>query len=172
MPRPILVVDASLSFLEPPLKEANLRVVVPRDGTLEPVIKSELLPHRILVTRNTEGFLDDAPIHEYGIIGLEGLPLVDMASELAQNETAKLISRAVSGFDLGSHRTGVFADAETIWHAYISADSVTASGSHIVSLNHRSSDSRDGSISLGCRQSSRSATKRLSRAQSIPGLSC
>lgn len=89
MARAVFVVDENVDFLGPSLKEANFRVFVPHKGMTDPQIKEELLAHRIIVTRNTKDFIDDAPIYDYGIIGLEGLPFVDSAPKLANNTTAR-----------------------------------------------------------------------------------
>lgn len=58
------------------------------------------------MTNNTKDFLDDAPLLDYGIIGLESLPFIDSAGEYADNSTAQMISKAISNFDLISKRTG------------------------------------------------------------------
>lgn len=52
------------------------------------------------------GFLDDAPVLDYGIIGLDALPVIDPTSEYKENRTAQLISKAILDFDLVSERCG------------------------------------------------------------------
>jgi len=106
MARAILVVDENVSALGPALRDANFRVVLPRSGMSDATIREELLAHRILITNNTKDFLDDAPVFEYGIIGLEALPFIDPASTYRDNQTVQLISKAISSYRLISKRTG------------------------------------------------------------------
>ena len=68
--------------------------------------KKVLLAHRILVTKNTKDFLADAPVLDYGIIGLEALPFVYPSNEFKSNLTAQMISKAVSEHSMIAERTG------------------------------------------------------------------
>lgn len=61
MARGYLVIDESVSYLEKPLKEANFRTTTPPQGLEDAKIKETLLGNRIIVTKNTKDFLDDAP---------------------------------------------------------------------------------------------------------------
>lgn len=106
MARATLVVDENVDFLIEPLKEANFHVLKPPKGMEDFEIKKVLLAHRILVTRNTKDFLDDAPVLDYGIIGLEALPFVDPAHDYKSNLTAQMISKAVTAHSLVAERTG------------------------------------------------------------------
>lgn len=106
MARGFLIVDENVSFLEKPLEEANFHVDTPDKGWEDPKIKKRLLGNRIIVTRNTKDFIDDAPVYDYGIIGLEGLPFIDSSPTYAQNATAKLISKVYREFKLHSERSG------------------------------------------------------------------
>lgn len=106
MARATLVVDENVAFLVNPLEEANFHVFTPDKGMSDFNIKKKLLSHRILVTKNTKDFLADAPVLDYGIIGLDALPFVDPSAEYRTNETAKIISQAVSDFSLVAERTG------------------------------------------------------------------
>jgi hypothetical protein len=106
MARATLVVDENVDFLGTPLQEANFHIVIPHKGMDDFDIKKELLAHRILVTKNTKDFLDDSPVLDYGIIGLEALPFVDPARDYKTNQTAKLISKAIMDFGLISERSG------------------------------------------------------------------
>lgn len=106
MARATIVVDENIASLAPALREANFRVITPSKGLSDHEIKQNLLAHRMLVTNNTKDFLDDAPVLDYGIIGLEALRFVDPASEYKDNKTAQMISKAVSDFDLVSERSG------------------------------------------------------------------
>ena len=106
MARATLVVDENVSFLCPALKEAKFHVVSPQKGVQDHEIKRSLLVHRTLVTKNTKDFLSDAPVFDYGIIGLEGLAFIDADLTLEKNKTAQMISRAVSDFSLVSERSG------------------------------------------------------------------
>ena len=63
-------------------------------------IKEELLYHRIIVTRNSADFIQDAPVHEYGVISLAHLSFVDPNPDYAKNKTAQMISKALSDYSL------------------------------------------------------------------------
>jgi hypothetical protein len=104
--RATLVIDENVSFLEKPMKDANFHTVVPPKGMEDFEIKKVLLAHRVIITKNTKDFLDDAPVLDYGIIGLEALPFIDPAGEYKDNTTAQMISKAISEFGLISKRTG------------------------------------------------------------------
>ena len=106
MARAVLVVDENVEVLVSAFKEANFRVLVPPKGMKDPDIKRLLLEHRIIVTKNTADFLDDAPVFEYGIIGLEALSFIDPAKTYKENQTVQLISKAISEFSLISGRPG------------------------------------------------------------------
>jgi hypothetical protein len=58
------------------------------------------------VTKNTQDFLDDAPVFDYGIIGLEALRFIDSSSSYKKNKTVQMISKAISKHGLISKRTG------------------------------------------------------------------
>jgi len=81
-------------------------VLAPKAGLKDFDIREALLSHRILVTRNTPDFLADAPVLDYGIIGLEALPFIDPDKSCGRNPTAKMISEAVTEHDLASKRAG------------------------------------------------------------------
>lgn len=106
MARATLVVDENVNFLEHALKEANFHIIAPHKGMDDFEIKKMLLAHRMIVTKNTKDFLADAPVLDYGIIGLEALPFVDPAKDYKGNKTAQMISKAVSEFSLAAERTG------------------------------------------------------------------
>jgi hypothetical protein len=103
MARATLVVDENVGFLASPLKEANFHIIQPHSGMKDPDIKKILLAHRIIVTKNTKDFLADAPVYDYGIIGLEA---VDPAKDYKNNKTAQMISTAISEHNLISNRSG------------------------------------------------------------------
>jgi hypothetical protein len=96
MARGVIVLDADLTGLTPALREANIKVVEIPPGTKDTLVVRNYLFHRVVVTRNTKDFLEDAPIHEYGIISLEGLTFIDMSPSFAENRTARLISQEIS----------------------------------------------------------------------------
>ena len=106
MARGFLVVDENVSFLEHPLEQANFHVDTPDKGLSDAKIKKRMLGNRVLVTKNTKDFLDDAPVYDYGIIGLEALSFVDPAPKYEQNKTAQMISSAYREFELHSERSG------------------------------------------------------------------
>ncbi len=47
-------------------------------------------------------FVEEAPIHEYGIVSLEALSVIDMIPSFAANPTARLISQGISTYRLWS----------------------------------------------------------------------
>jgi hypothetical protein len=100
MARGVIVLDESVAGLAPALREANIKVVELPAGTADAVIRQNYLFHRILVTRNAEDFVEEAPIHEYGIISLEKLKCIDSSPSFATNETARLISHEISAYGL------------------------------------------------------------------------
>jgi hypothetical protein len=100
--RGVLVVDEDVQALASALRGANIKVVVLPPETKDEKIKEELLYHRIMVTRNSADFIHDAPIHEYGVISLANLSVVDTAPEYAKNKTAQMISKALSDYNLWS----------------------------------------------------------------------
>ena len=103
--RATLVVDENVAFLAQPLKDHfNFRVVVPTAGMADDQIKNDLLGHRILLTKNTKDFIDDAPRFDYGIIALHDLKFIDPQPG-AGNVTCKLISAAVRKYKLVSRVT-------------------------------------------------------------------
>ena len=106
MARGFLVVDENVAFLESALEQANFHVDTPDKGLSDAKIKKRMLGKRVLVTKNTKDFLGDAPVYDYGIIGLEALPFIDPAASYAQNTTAQLISEAYREFELHSERSG------------------------------------------------------------------
>jgi hypothetical protein len=106
MARGFLVVDENVSFLEPALEQANFHVATPDKGLEDPLIKKRLLGNRIFVTKNTRHFLDDAPVYDYGIIGLEALTFLDPSATYQENVTAQLISAAFRKFRLHAERGG------------------------------------------------------------------
>lgn len=106
MARAVLVVDENVKSLAPALREANFRIVVPPEAMSDEDIKASMMSHRILVTKNTKDFLKDAPIFEYGIISLEALKFIDSDMTYKKNSTARMISEAISEFNLVSERGG------------------------------------------------------------------
>lgn len=100
MARGVIVLDENVAVLAAALREANIKVVEIPAGTEDTLIIQNFLFHRILVTRNTRDFLEEAPIHEYGIISLEKLSFIDSSPAFSTNKTARLISQAISGYGL------------------------------------------------------------------------
>ena len=109
MARGVIVLDETVAGLAAALREANIKVVEIPAGMTDAVIRQNYLHHRIVVTRNTKTFLDEAPIHEYGIVSLEGLSLIDEHLSFADNRTARLISHEISAFGLWSKGASVSA---------------------------------------------------------------
>lgn len=79
MARASLVVDENIDHLAGPLREANFRIRVPKKGMSDEDIKELMLDNAIFVTNNSKDFIDDAPIYNYGIIGLEAI-FIDSAT--------------------------------------------------------------------------------------------
>jgi hypothetical protein len=92
--RAVLVVDEGVACLAAALKEANFLVISVDSRIREDGFRRSLLSDRILVTASTPAFLEDAPIVEYGIIGLDALPAVDAVGTYKKNTTARMISTA------------------------------------------------------------------------------
>ncbi|MBI2377404.1 MAG: hypothetical protein HYV07_25610 [Deltaproteobacteria bacterium] len=84
----------------------NLRVIVPEAGMSDDRIKSQLLPNRIIITRNAKDFVYEASSYDYGIIGLENLSYIDPEPDPGKNQTAQLISKAIIDHGLWSKRSG------------------------------------------------------------------
>lgn len=98
--RGVVILDKGLSRLESALRQGNI-LVVNRPGPLvDGNRKAAILAHRILLTKRPGGFIDDAPVYEYGIVSLKGLRTIDFAASYRDNKTAKLISVALSRYGL------------------------------------------------------------------------
>jgi hypothetical protein len=101
--RRVLVVDDDLEDLAPALVAANFRVVRASVSELSADELGSVLGQRVLVTRETQGhYINYAPIHEFGIIGLDALPHIDHSRDYATNATAQLLSRAFLEHKLAS----------------------------------------------------------------------
>lgn len=117
--RGVLVVEENVQTIAVPLRAANIRVIVPRPGMTDDVIKSELLPGRIFVTKSAEDFIYDASSYDYGIVSLDKLESVDPTSDPAKNTTVTLISRALIEHKLWTKRHGfILVLAENGKHRY------------------------------------------------------
>lgn len=74
MARGVLVLDENVKHLEVPLMNLNIRVIKPpKSDMTDEDIKKSLLLKRILVTNNSQDFISDASVYEYGIIATEGI---------------------------------------------------------------------------------------------------
>jgi len=102
MARGVIVLDSNVVGLAAALREANIKVVEIPAEISEAVVRHGWLPHRILVTHDAKDFLNDAPIDEFGIVSLEKLKSIDTSPSFADNLTAQLISRGISGYGLWS----------------------------------------------------------------------
>lgn len=98
--RGVVVLDHGLGQLTSALREANILVVKPPASLVDDKSKQEFLSQRILITERPDGFIDDAPVYEYGIVSLKELPAIDFAASFQDNKTAKLISVALSRYGL------------------------------------------------------------------------
>jgi hypothetical protein len=100
MARGVVVLDQDLSGLESALREANILVVTPRSELNDGLTKQLLLSHRIVITTKPADFIQDAPVHEYGVVALDRLATVDTNPHFETNKTARLISSALSSLGL------------------------------------------------------------------------
>ncbi|MBI2372375.1 MAG: hypothetical protein HYV07_00110 [Deltaproteobacteria bacterium] len=105
MARGTVVLDENASMLEAALRSQNIRVIRPRAGATDDQIKEEILPNRIIITRNSKDFVRDASSYDYGIIALEGLRFLDPEPTRA-NRTVRLISDALQDHGLWARRHG------------------------------------------------------------------
>lgn len=106
MSRGTVIVDENVQALAGALRKRNLRVIIPRQGMDDATIKSELLPHRIFITKNAKDFVYEASSYEYGIIALENLSFIDPEPDPTKNKTAQIISKAIIDHGLWSKRHG------------------------------------------------------------------
>jgi hypothetical protein len=102
--RAVLVLDDSVSFLAPALRVANFWAFrAPPGVTLADfAMRDILLARRILITRNAPDYLDDAPVLDFAIIGLDALPEVFTSDTYLGSATVKMLSRAVTRHRLAS----------------------------------------------------------------------
>lgn len=68
MARGLLVVDENVNALAEELRNKNFRIIVPPMRTDDATIVEAYCAHRILITTNVDGFVELAPIYEFGII--------------------------------------------------------------------------------------------------------
>ncbi len=100
MARGVVVLDDNAAALESALRAANILVVTPPTNWSDPVIREQLLSHRMIITTTPAEFVDDAPVYEYGIIALDKLSSIDPALDYAKHTTVRLISTALTKFGL------------------------------------------------------------------------
>jgi hypothetical protein len=98
--RAALVLDESVCFLASALRDANFQIIKLSHDT-DSEMRKDLLAHRIVVTKETAPYLDDA----HGIVGLDAFAGLDASLEHAENKTAQAISKAVSEFGLSFQRS-------------------------------------------------------------------
>jgi hypothetical protein len=101
-----LVVDATTDGLAAALGDANFHVVRAGSALLGYEERRTLLSHRILITTETASYHADAPVLDFGVVGLDALAVVDAAETYSENTTALLISSAVTERHLISVRGG------------------------------------------------------------------
>jgi len=102
--RAALVLDPSARFLSDALKDANFQVIA-LSSDADSEARKNLLAHRIVVTKETTPYLDDAPVLDYGVVGLDALGGLDASLEYAENMIAQVISKAVAEFGLTFERS-------------------------------------------------------------------
>jgi hypothetical protein len=102
--RATLVLDVSVCFLESALKDANFQVIA-LNSAVDPDARRDLFAHRIVVTKRTAEYLLDAPVLDYGVIGMDALAWLDASLDHAENRTAQMISEAIAEFGIASKRS-------------------------------------------------------------------
>jgi len=100
--RCVLVLDETTACLAPALRDANFWVIASDAETSSYDVRSWLLPGRILVTRATADYIDDAPVIDYGVVGLDALPNLATSESYRGNGTVRMMSRALTRFRLAS----------------------------------------------------------------------
>lgn len=93
--KPRLVVDENLQMLVAPLRAKGYKVDVPTPGMSDEDIQEKILPHKVLITRNTKDFATDAAYFEYSILALENLHYIDSDPNPDKNQTVRLILKAM-----------------------------------------------------------------------------
>jgi hypothetical protein len=102
--RAALVLDPSVRFLLDALKDGNFQVIA-LSGDADSEARRNMLAHRIVVTKETPPYLDDAPVLDYGIVGLDAFAGLDASPTYDENPTAQIISKAVAEFGLPFERS-------------------------------------------------------------------
>lgn len=106
MARMSLLIDENVNYLLPALQGANFKCVTPKAGMSDEDIQEQMLPGRVLITNNTKDFIDGIPVHDYGVIGLEALRFIDPSPTYKDNQTVRMISKAISDHKIVSNRSG------------------------------------------------------------------
>ncbi len=109
MARSLVVIDENLTQLAPGMKALNIHVIMPKPGESDEDIADRLLVSRIFITQNTKNFLNYAPGFSIGIIGLEGLKLVD-TDPTVKNKTIQIILDAIIQFQLWSKKSEFYLE--------------------------------------------------------------
>ena|ERR1700681_3248057 len=95
----ILILDENLSELAPELQKRNFRVyAIPAGMKDEEIVRLGVLPHKPLVTANTQDFIHGLEDYEFSIIDCFNVGSLEMTL------LAKMISDAWRDFQLGSKR--------------------------------------------------------------------
>jgi len=102
--RATLVLEPELAPLERALTDGNFTAIV-ADRLTSVERRNELLAGRIVITRDAASYIDDAPVLEFGIIGLDALGSdIYIGPTLPESATAQVISKAFLDFGLGNER--------------------------------------------------------------------
>ena len=129
MARGFLVLDANDALgLADALSQMNFHTItiqVPKGqhkkGLSDDQIIKEKLGGRILITKNAKDFIAAAPIYDFGIISLEDLSFIDK-DKSQKNKTAKMISKAITEFSLGSQKAFILTLKATGKHQFTALD--------------------------------------------------
>lgn len=106
MARGTLVVDENVTELAGPLGMMNIHIIKPSPRLPDDEIISQILPNRIIVTKNSKDFIKWASSYDYGIIALENLKFIDPEPISSKNKTVTIISEVIVEYDLWSKRHG------------------------------------------------------------------
>ena len=88
-----ILIDENIETLKNSLIEMGYRVLVLRKGLQDPEIQ-QLAQGSAILTKNSKHFIEDAPIYDYDVIGIEDIKFLDN-DETENNLTAKKISKAI-----------------------------------------------------------------------------
>ncbi len=93
--RAVLVLDAGCEALAGEPSELNFLLIAAQEPLDSSIRRKTIACHRIVVTRNTRTLIDAAPVDEFAIVGLDGLP-----ASVTAARAAEIIARAFRTHEL------------------------------------------------------------------------